>query len=64
MVPGGNCKDCFVKSSSSSTPHVVTAEKSGQYTCDDKCPNWKSLRISSHSVAAAEDNGNLYLLTG
>ena len=39
MVPGGNCEDRIVKSGSSSTPHIVTAKKSGQYACDDKCPN-------------------------
>ena len=42
-VPGGHQKDCIVKSSSSLIPHVVSAKKSGQYSCDDKCPNWKSL---------------------
>jgi hypothetical protein len=60
-VPGGQPKDRIVKSSSSVTPHVVSAKKSGQYSCDDKCPNWKSLRVCSHSVAAAEDNGELQL---
>ena len=57
-VPGGHQKDRIVKSSSSLTPHVVSAKKSGQYS---KCPNWKSLRVCSHSVAAAEDNGELQL---
>ena len=32
------------------------------YARDDKCPNWKSLGICSHSVAAAEDNGDLHTL--
>lgn len=59
MVLGGHCKDRIVKSSSSPTPHVVRAKKSGQFACDDKCPNWKSLRICSHTVAAVEDNSQL-----
>ena len=40
-------------------PHLVTAKKNGQYACDNDCPNWKSLGICSHSVVAAEDNGDL-----
>ena len=59
MVPGGNRKDRIVKSTSSSRPHFVTAKKAGQYVCDGECPNWKSLKICSHSVAAAEHNGDL-----
>ena len=57
-VPGReNSKDRMVKSNSGPRPHIVTARKTGQYVCE--CPNWKSLRICSHSVAAAEDNGDL-----
>ena len=37
----------------------MSAKKNGQYTCDNDCPNWKSLGICSHSVVAAEDNGDL-----
>ena len=59
-VPGGQCKDRIVKSSSSLASHVATARKSGEYSCDEKCPNWNSLRVCSHSVAAAEDNGELH----
>ena len=59
MVPGGNSKDRIVKSSSGPRPHIVTAKKKGQYTCDGECPNWKSLRVCSHTVAAAEDNNDL-----
>ena len=40
MVPGGHCKDRIVKRSSSPTPHVIVTKKSGQFACDDKCPNW------------------------
>ena len=59
MVPGGNEKDRIVKSSSGLRPHVATAKKMGKYSGDTECPNFKSLGICSHSVAAAEDNGDL-----
>lgn len=59
MVPGGNEKDRIVKSSSGPRPHIVTAKKMGRYSCDTECPNFKSLGICSHTVAAAEDNGDL-----
>ena len=49
----------MVKSKSGSTPHLVTASKDGQYRCDDRCPQHKSLGVCSHSVAAAESNGEL-----
>ena len=38
---------------------MVTKKKTGQYCCDGTCPNWKSLGICSHTVAAAEDNCDL-----
>ena len=31
----------------------------GKYSCNAECPNFKSVGICSHSVAAAEDNGDL-----
>ena len=37
---------------------AVTAKKGGQYVCDG-CPNWKSLKVCSLAVAAAEHNGDL-----
>ena len=49
----------MVKSFSSSKPHLVMAKNTGQYSCDSHCPNWRSLKICSHSVAAAEFNGEL-----
>ena len=57
--PGGNTKDRMVKSTSGSRPHLVTFKKSGQYACDNECPNWKSMGVCSHSVAAAQDNNDL-----
>ena len=59
MVPGGNSNDRIVKSNSGPRPHIVTAKKTGQYACDGECPNWKSLKVCSHTVAAAEDNHDL-----
>lgn len=58
-VPGGGAKDRFVRSYSSTRPHLVIAKKNGQYACDGECPNWKSLSICSHAVAAAEKSGDL-----
>lgn len=63
MVPGGSAKDRIVKSSSGPRPHMVTSKKLGQYACDSECPNWKSLKICSHTVAAAQDNDDLHSFT-
>ena len=49
----------MVKSKSGSTPHLVTVTKDFQYKCDDRCPQHRSLSICSHTVAAAESNGEL-----
>ena len=57
--PGCNAKDRLVKSSSGLRPHLVTFKKGGQYACDNECPNWKSMGVCSHSVAAAQDNNDL-----
>ena len=59
MVPGGNENDRIVRSGSGPRPHIVTAKKIGRYSCDTECPNFKSLGICSHTVAAAKDNGDL-----
>ena len=45
----------MVRSTTGLGPHLVKAKKGGQYGC----PNWKSLKVCSHAVAAAEDNGDL-----
>ncbi len=61
-APGFGSKDKMVKSKSGSTPHLITASISlgeVQYRCDDKCPQYKSVHICSHTVAAAEANGDL-----
>lgn len=49
----------LVKSTSHTRPHHITVKKSGQYCCDSDCPNWQSLCICSHSVAAAEKRSDL-----
>ena len=61
VLPAPGCDPCsrMVKSSSGQRPHLVSRKRSGQYCCDGMCPNWKSLGICSHSVAAAEDNCDL-----
>jgi hypothetical protein len=59
LAPGCDPYSRMVKSSSGQRPHMVTKKKTGQYCCDGTCPNWKSLGICSHSVAAAEDNCDL-----
>lgn len=59
-APGCDSSSRMVKSTSGSRPHLVVRKKSGQFCCDSTCPNWRSLGICAHSVAAAEDNHNLY----
>ena len=61
-APGFGSKDRMVKSNSGSSPHLVLAVTSAsvvQYKCDDKCPHYKSTNICSHTIAAAESNGDL-----
>ena len=48
----------IVESKISSKPHFVSLEKNGKTTCKD-CPGWKSLKLCSHTVAAAEKSGRL-----
>ena len=56
VAPGCGPKDKMVKSKSGTVPHLVTATK---YKCDDKCPQYKSLSICSHTVAAAQFNSEV-----
>ena len=58
-APGQGDNARMVRSYSGTRPHLVTRKRSGQYVCDDKCPNWQSLAICAHSVAAAEHNHEL-----
>ena len=43
----------------SAKPHFVSLAKNGKATCED-CPGWKSLKVCSHAVAAAEKSGRLF----
>lgn len=58
-APGHDDKARMVNSVSGPRPHLVVRKKGGQYGCDKSCPNWQSLSICAHAVAAAEDNGDL-----
>ena len=48
----------IVESKMSAKPHFVSLAKNGKATCED-CPGWKSLKLCSHAVAAAEKRGRL-----
>ena len=58
VAPAPDCDSAarMVKSYSGARPHLITRKQSGQFCCDSTCPNWRSLGICAHSVAAAEDN--------
>ena len=58
-APGQGDNARMVKSYSGSRLHLISRKKSGQYACNNMYPNWKSLGICAHSVAAAEDNHQL-----
>jgi len=49
----------IVESKISSKAHFVSLAKNGKTTCED-CPGWKSLKVCSHGVAAAEKSGRLF----
>ena len=56
-----NAKDRFVKSFSSTAPHLVQVDaRKGSYVCDANCPMFKGFSICSHVVATAEVNGDLH----
>lgn len=61
LAPGHGDNARMVRSYSGPRPHLVTRKRSGQYSCDNVCPNWRSLGVCAHSVAAAEDNRELQL---
>ena len=56
---GCDSKSRMVRSRSGKRPHLVTSTKQGMYVCDNDCPNWKAMKLCSHSVAVAELNGSL-----
>ena len=58
-APGQNPDARMVLSRRGKRPHLVTPKRSGGYACDDDCPQYRSSRLCSHVVAAAEDAGKL-----
>jgi len=41
-------------------PHLVTpGKKKGEYRCEKNCPHYNGIRICSHTVATAQQNGEL-----
>ena len=61
-VPGAAASlHCIVASKSGDAPHVVKTPPTliGQLICDDRCLNYKTYKIYSHTVAAAESNSKL-----
>lgn len=58
-APGMSNAKC-VASESGGKPHIVSTNKKGILCCDDNCIGWKSQRICSHVVAAAESMGSLH----
>ena len=57
-APGMINSKC-VASETGGKPHVVTLNKQGLPICDDSCLGWKSQKICSHVLAAAEVMGSL-----
>ena len=57
-APGMSNAKC-VASESGGKPHIISKNKKGTLSCDDACIGWKSQRICSHVVAAAESMGLL-----
>ena len=60
---GFDCDTFFVKSTSTSKPHVVkrvTGSRDGAgYSCDKECLGFVSWKICAHTVAVAHYNNNL-----
>ena len=60
-APGSDHKAKMVTSRSGSFPHFVQVVAPGHYICDKNCLQWTSSQICSHTLAAAETNGELQL---
>ena len=60
-APGCDPKARMVESSRfKERPHlVVPGKKKGEYRCEKNCPHFNGIRICSHSVATAQQNGEL-----
>ena len=61
-APGNQEKACMVISYSQVAPHLIRVESDGQYVCDSNCQQWVSSQLCSHTLAAAERNGDLSFL--
>ena len=57
-APGMINSKC-VASETGGRPHIVTLNKQGLPICDDSCLEWKSQKVCSHVLAAAEVMGSL-----
>ena len=58
-APGQSIEAKMVLSHSGNAPHLVTPQKKDSFSCDSRCPNWKSLSLCAHTVAVAEAYGKL-----
>ena len=59
-APGHPSEAKMVISRSGKRPHLIfPKKKSGGLSCDDDCPQYKSAKLCSHTVAAAEYNHQL-----
>lgn len=59
-APGQPASARMVISRSGKRPYLILPKKKGGgLTCDDECPQYKSAKLCSHIVAAAEDNKQL-----
>lgn len=58
-APGYDSKCKMVLSRSGKRPHLVTCGRSGKFSCDNECPNWKLMNLCSHCVAVACVNDSL-----
>ena len=60
LVDGNTaCSLIVVSSSNPDSPHVVKFNSSGKYECNINCIRYKSYKICSHKVAAAEHKSEL-----
>ena len=50
----------FVKSSSSSNPHLIKSLSNAGYACDNQCLGFKSRKVCAHTIAVAAHNNNLH----
>ena len=59
-APGCDPKARMVESTRfKDKPHLVIPGKKGEYRCEKNCPHYNGIRICSHSVATAQQNGEL-----